>query len=359
MRVVRASSWLIGVVVVVVVVLAAGFIARRYRLSPVAVSLVEVFVWVVFMMLVFLRDTGLLWVIPMPETVRVLPGLLSTAAEQIAVGTAPLDAGLSLSMLIVGGTGLLTIITDYVVLTTRMPLLAAIGLIAVWLIPPIAVPDEVDIMAFVLLAAAILFLMRSDTVRGASRPAAEHANGRCSSDLYRHCCHRGGRDPGRSTDAHSASRARRLGHVRWRCRHRCDAAAGSGSATPGPGRAHARPNQRPRRALPARQHGLPIRRGRVESRPRPHGEPGRIGGIRWHRGGRRDRLTEYVTTVEVLHLASPWPPVPYPAVAVDGLQGRWSAAPYNRTVHGEAGTTQGQSYEVVTIGAAAHARADP
>ena len=163
MRVVRASSWLIGVVVVVVVVLAAGFIARRYRLSPVAVSLVEVFVWVVFMMLVFLRATGLLWVIPTPETVRVLPGLLSTAVGEIAVGAAPLDASLSLSMLIVGGTGLLAIIIGHLVLTARMPLLAAIALIAVWLIPPIAVPGEVDIMAFVLLAAAILFLMRSDT----------------------------------------------------------------------------------------------------------------------------------------------------------------------------------------------------
>ena len=60
-------------------------------------------------------------------------------------------------------------------------------------------------------------------------------------------------------------------------------------------------------------------------------------------------LTEYVTTVEVITLASPRLPVPYPAVEVNGLRGRWSAAPYNRTVLTEAGTTQGQSYDVVTI----------
>src|SRR5918993_627950 len=94
----------------------------------VAVSLIEASVWVVFMMLVFLRDTALLWVVPTPETVRALPGLLRVAGEEIALGAAPLEAGVALSLLIVGGTGLLAIIVDHVVLTARMPLLAAIGL---------------------------------------------------------------------------------------------------------------------------------------------------------------------------------------------------------------------------------------
>ena len=258
MRVVRPSSWLLGAIVLVVAVLAAGFIARRYRLPTIAVSLVEASVWVVFMMLVFLRATGLLWVIPTPETVRVLSGLLSTAAGEIAVGAAPLDASLALSMLIVGGTGLLTIIIDYVVLTARMPLLAAIGLIAVWLIPPIAVPGEVDIMAFVLLAAAILFLMRSDTSsREEPLGREDDPNGRRPSYRHRHCCHRGGGDPRRSTDARPASRARRVGHERWRSRHRYHAAAGRGSATPARARGHARANQRPHRALPARHARSP------------------------------------------------------------------------------------------------------
>ena len=174
MRVVRPSSWLIGAIVLAVAVLAAGYIARRYRLPALAVSLIEASVWVVFMMLVFLRDTAFLLIIPTPETIRELPGLISLASEQIALGAAPLDAGLALSLLIVGGTGLLAIIVDHVVLTARMPLLAAIGLIAISLIPSIAVPGEVDIMAFVLLAAAILFLMRTDT-RSREEPVAREA----------------------------------------------------------------------------------------------------------------------------------------------------------------------------------------
>ena len=78
MRVVRPSSWLLGAIVLSVAILAAGFIARRYRLPALAVTLIEASVWVAFMMLVFLRDTALLWVIPTPETVRALPGLLES-----------------------------------------------------------------------------------------------------------------------------------------------------------------------------------------------------------------------------------------------------------------------------------------
>ena len=63
---------------------------------------------------------------------------------------------------------------------------------------------------------------------------------------------------------------------------------------------------------------------------------------------RTSACREYVTTVEVLNLASPWLPVAFPAVSVNGLAGRWTAAPYNRTVISQAATTQGQNYEVVT-----------
>jgi transglutaminase-like putative cysteine protease len=349
MRVILPSSWLLGTIVLVVAVLAAGFIARRYQLPTVTVSLVEASVWVLFMMLVFLRDTGLLWVIPMPETVRVLPGRLSTAAEQIAVGTAPLDAGLALSMLIVGGTGLLTIIIDYVVLTARMPLLAATGLIAVWLIPPIAVPDEVDIMAFVLLAAAILFLMRSD-ISSRGEPITRRNRQSAGSA---------------ATSIAIAAIAVVVTLVAVPMLTPPVARVGSGTTSGGAridttlrlGDDLARPPEVEvmlvRTSAPAapylrdttvsRFDGEVWKADRVstmslDSKPA-------FGGIAVDD---EIRLTEFVTTVEILHLASSWPPVPYPAVAVDGLQGRWSAASYNRTVHGEAGTTQGQRYEVVT-----------
>jgi hypothetical protein len=349
-RVVRPGSWLVGVVVLVVMVWAAGFIARGYRLPPVAVSVVEASVWVVFMMLVFLRATGLLWVIPTPETVRVLPGLLSTAVAEIAGGAAPLDAGLAVSMLIVGGTGLLTIIIGHLVLTARMPLLAATGLIAVWLIPPIALPADVDIMAFVLLASAILFLMRSDT------RSREEPHGRKSTATA-----------GVPASAIAiAAVAMVVTLVGVPMLTPPVARVGSLANGGGPGiDATLRLGADLRR--PPEYEVMLVRTSAPTAQYLRDSTVSQFDGAVWAADRVRTvsldrdeafgavavddeiRLTEYVTTVEIITLASPRLPVPYPAVEVSGLRGRWSAVPYNRTVLTEAGTAQGQSYEVVTV----------
>lgn len=349
MRVIVPSSWLLGAVVLSVVVLSGGFLARRYRLPAVAVAVVEASVWVVFMMSVFLRDTGLLWFIPTAETVRALPRLLSVAGEEIAAGAAPLDASLPLSMLIVGATGLLTIIVDHIVMTARMPLLAAIGLIAVWLVPAIAVPGDVDVMAFVLLTAAILFLMRTDT-RSREEPM--------------------GREDTRTAGVPATALgigaiAVVVTLVAVPVLPQPVARAGSGTIGAGPGIDATlqlgddlrRPREvevlRVRSSAPAPPY---LRATTLSEFNGDVWEPDRVRTVNLDSAEALGvvsvddeiRLTEYVTTVEVRNLSSPWLPVPYPAVAVNGLEGRWSAAPYNRTVLTQSGTTQGQTYEVVT-----------
>jgi len=169
MGVVKPGGWLLGSVVIATLVLAAGYGARRLRLPAVAVSLIEAGVWVAMMTVVFLRDTALLWIIPTPETIRAVPPLVDDAMDEIILGAAPLEDSIPLAFLIVGAMGLLAIIVDHVVLTARMPLLASIGIVAVSLIPAIAVPREVDVMAFVFLAVAILSLIRVET-RSRERP---------------------------------------------------------------------------------------------------------------------------------------------------------------------------------------------
>ncbi len=349
MRVVRPSSWLLGSIVLAVAILAAGFIARRYRLPAVAVSLIEASVWVVFMMLVFLRDTALLWVIPTPETVRALPGLLGLASEEIAIGAAPLQASVALSLLIVGATGLLTIIVDHVVLTARMPLLAAIGLIAVSLIPSIAVPGDVDVTGFVLLAAAILFLMRADT-RSRDEPVDREATRTAGVP---------------ATALGIGAIAVIVAVVAVPLLPQPVARAGSGSLGNGPGidatLQLGDDLRRPREVevLTVRTDAPTAPYLRATTLSQLEGnvwEPDRVrtvpldtedslGGVSVEDD---IRLNEYITTVEVINLASPWLPVSYPAVKVNGLDGQWVAAAYNRTVISQAATTQGQTYEVVT-----------
>ncbi|HWL76119.1 DUF3488 and transglutaminase-like domain-containing protein [Microbacterium sp.] len=350
MRVVRPSGWLLGAVILTTGILASGYVARRYRLAAIAVSLIEAAVWVVFVSLVFLRDTALLWMIPTPETItRQVPRLVGVASEEIALGAAPLEAGVALSFLIVATTGLLTIVIDHVVLTARMPLLAAIGLIAVSLIPAIAVPSDLDVMAFVLLAAAILFLMRADTrarerqkERDAERTAGVPATALgigaiavvvavVASPLLPQPTVRagaGGLGPGTGIDV-----TLELGDDLRRPREIEVLVMRSNAPTP--------PYLRV--ATLTGFDGAVWNPDRVRSVPLDGPE-----GLSEISVAPNIDVAEYRTNVVVLNLSSPWLPVSYPAVEVTGLTGQWAAVPYNRTVTARSGSTQGQVYEVVS-----------
>ena len=68
--VIRPWPWLLGAVLLSATVLAVGYVARRYRLAAVAVTLLEAAAWALALTFVFFRDTALLWIIPTPATLR-------------------------------------------------------------------------------------------------------------------------------------------------------------------------------------------------------------------------------------------------------------------------------------------------
>ncbi|MHC2998818.1 hypothetical protein OB08_05600 [Microbacterium sp. HJ5] len=348
LRVVKPGGWLLGSVAIATLILAAGFVARRYRLPAVAVSLIEAGVWVAFMTGMFLRDTAFLWVIPTPETFRAVPLLVDDAMDAIVFGAAPLDDSAALAFLVVGSMGLLAIIVDHVVLTARMPLLASIGIVAVSLIPAIAVPRQVDIMSFVFLAVAVLFLIRAET-RSRERPLERTAE----------------------RTAGVPATALGIGAI---------AVVVAVVATP----LLPQPGMRPGAGLgpgpgidATLQLGDDLRRPEVIEVLRVRSDApiapylrattlSRFEGGVWEPDRVRTvpldsdfglgrvsvaddvRVAEYTTKVEVVNLAATWLPVAYPAVEVTGLEGRWAAVPYNRTVVSQSGTTQGQTYEVIS-----------
>lgn len=349
MRVVRPTGWLLGTLVLVAAVLATGYVARRLRLPAVAVSLIEVVVWVAFVTVVFLRDSAFLFVIPTVETFRDIPDILGAAGEEIALGVAPLTPSAPLSMLIVGATGLLAVVIDHVVLTARMPLLAGVGLIAVSLIPAIAVPAEIDVVAFVLLAAAILFLIRTDT-RMREDPGSAEAT----------------RATGVSATAVGIGAiAVVVALVATPLLPQPVIRPGTGNLGPGPG------------IDATLQLGDDLRRPRevevLQVRSDAPTPPylrattlTEFTGAVWEPDSGRsypldsaEALTalpldaeidvaEYSTTVEIRNLNSTWLPVSYPATSIEGLDGVWGAFPYNRTVEARQGGTQGQEYEVIS-----------
>lgn len=345
-RVVERGWWLFGAILLAGLVLAAGYTARRFRLPAVAVTLVEAALWVGFMTLVFLRETALLWVIPTLESLRSVPALVDIAMEEITLGAAPLEATPPLAFVVVGAMGLLTIIVDHVVVTARMPLLASVGIVAVSLIPAIAAPTDVDVMAFVFLAATILFLIRAET-RAREKPLEREAE----------------RTVGVPATAMGIGAiAIVVAVVATPALPQPGARAGAGIG-PGPGiDASLQLGDDLRRpqeveVIRVRTDSPTVPYLRATTLSRFEGgvwEPDRSQTVSLESErafGTVDvdediRLGEYTTSIDVVRLDAPWAPVPYSATAVSGLSGAWGAVPYNRTVATTNGSTQGQSYVV-------------
>jgi transglutaminase-like putative cysteine protease len=346
-RVIDPGWWLVAALVLAALVLGAGYAARTYRLPAVAVTLIEAGVWVVFMTLIFLRDTALLWVIPTVDTVRAVPLLVEAAAQQITVGAAPLEATMPLALVVVGAMGLLTIIVDHVVVTARMPLLASVGIVAVSLIPAIAAPSEVDVIGFVFLAVTILFLMRSET-RSREKPVEQEAERTAGVP---------------ATALGIGAIAIVVAVVATPVLPQPGPRAGSGIG-PGPGIDATlqlgddlrRPQEVEVLRVRTNAPSVPYLRATTLSRfEGGTWEPDRSQTVSLQSErafGTLDadedvRIAEYTADVDVMDLDSPWAPVPYPAVDISGLGGGlWGAVPYNHTVASTNGSTQGQTYEV-------------
>jgi transglutaminase-like putative cysteine protease len=355
LRVVSSGPWLTGAVAVAAVVLGAGFAVRWFRGPGIVVSLVEIVVWAALLTAAFGRDTALLWVIPTFDTFSLGSLLLQSASEDIALGAAPLDAGPALSFLIVGAVGVLAIMIDHVVVTARMPLLAAVGLVAISLIPSIAVPGEVDLVAFALLGASILFLLGVDTRarhRGTTPPSEEPSRGAGTASatavgigvvavvvalvatplLPSPLARAGGMGTGAGGSTIDPSLElgddlRQPGAVEvLRMRWSGDGAPYLRVATlsqfdgsvwdPDEGA-----------TAPLDEDGADLPRTNVD------------GGV---------EVLENRASVEIVDLNSRWAPVTYPAIDVTGLDGQWRAMPGNGTVLADGESVQGQTYDVVS-----------
>lgn len=348
--VIAPGPWVAGAAGLAAAVLAAGLFVRLARLPALVASVVEAVVWIAVLTALFGRSTALLGVIPTPATFAAVPGLFAGASEEIRLGIAPVAPDTGLAFLLVAAVGALALVLDHVVLTARMPLLAGVGLVAVSLIPTIAIPSDVDIVGFVLLAAALLFLLRIDTrARAATR---------------------GHRVPPRRTGASVTALAVAVVAVivavvatpllpQPGLRFATGGSGGSGT-TINPNLELGNDLRQPREVdvLTVRTTAATAPYLRVvtlsrfdgavwspdssDTVPVPADAPvfgpvGADGDV---------ALADAATDVTVLDLDSPWLPVPYPAATVTGLDGDWLGMPQNRTIVTRAGSTRDQQYEV-------------
>lgn len=352
LRVIESGPWTVGAVVLMAAVLAAGYGARWLFRSALAATLIELAVWTGIVTAMYFGSTSIAAVIPSGASLREVPVLIAEAAEHIQVGVAPLVADRSLSFVLVAATGILALVLDHVVLTARMPLLAAVALVAVWLIPALAVPAPIDVVSFVFLAAAILYVIRAETrAREASarRVSRTFLTGRAARGVA-------------AMSAGIATVAIVVAVVATPVLPQ-PAGAGSGFGTGtsiDPSLELGDDLRRPRdiAVLTVRTDAdaIPYLRvatlshfdGEVWEADRVRAVPLREGALPEVRVDDDVEVDEHRTTVEIAYLNSAWLPVPFPATAVEGLVGAWRTLPFNRTVIGESGATRGQTYQTVT-----------
>ena len=342
--VISPGLWVVGAGAMPAVLLTVGYLLRRRRVPAVAVSGVELAVWVAVITLVAFPSQSLLGVIPTGGAFDAARLLVQSASNEILLGAAPLPASAGLNFLVVASLGLLTIALDHVVLTARMPLLAGIALVAVWLVPAIAVPSGVDVIAFAVLAASLLFLIRADT-RTREAPAT------------------GGRAAGVTPVAVA------IGAVAIVAALVAAPALPPPPATAGAGGLIASIDPSLDLGDDLRQRSdVPVLSTYSDSPTPPYLRVATLSvfdGAVWMPDRLRSvpleeaplapvtvdegvRLTEYRTFVSIDQLSSAYLPVSFPAVGVNGLEGLWRSVPYSRTVQTGESNAQGQQYEVIT-----------
>lgn len=343
LRVVHSGAWLPGAALLMAVLLMVGFALRRRRRMPaIAVTLTELAVWTVAITGVFLPETALLRVIPTGGVVQAVPEIVQQAGQEILEGVAPLAATSSLSFVIVAALGLVAIALDHVVLTARMPLLAAVALVIVWLIPAIAVPAGVDVVAFVVLAAAVLFLIRAETrtretsvARAGGVSAVALAIGAVA---IVGAVIGGPVLPPPTATAGGAGLAASI-----------DASLDLGDDLRQPNDVTVLTFRSDAPQLPnLRVATLSLFDGAVWRPDRPRAIPLTDSGLDAVTAADGVGISEYRTNVDVTRLSSAYLPVPFPAVGVTGLSGDWQAVPYSRTLFTGQSNAQGQRYEVVS-----------
>ncbi len=354
--VMQPGSWTLQAAFLTAAVLGAGLAARLFHLPALVATLLEVGIWLFALTAMFGRTTAVLWIIPSPATVSTVPVLFSAASEEIRTGVAPVAPGTGLAFVLVAAIGALAIVLDHVVLTARMPLLAGVGLVAVSLIPTIAIPADVDVTAFVLLAVALLFLLRVDT-RSRHAGARSHPTG----------APRRGR--GASATAFGIAAVAVIVAVvatpllpQPALRFASGGTGGYGT-TINPNLELGNDLRQPRDIdVLTLQTTAPtppyLRAVTLSSFDGSVWQPDRDDTVNVPGDGpvfdappidSDIAVADYTTDISVGELDSPWLPVPSPATTVTGLQGDWLGMPQNRTIVSRSGSSRDQDYSVQTI----------
>lgn len=153
-------GWWFSIGGTVGVVLGAAALARALSARRWLPTLVAVLALVGILTLFFARGTAFLFVVPTRDSLRGLVALAQEGGASIAGQSIPAEATLGVVFLLCVGSGALAVVADVIAIRWRRPALAGVPLAAILSIPTIIGSHLADVFIFVVAAVCWLVLLR-------------------------------------------------------------------------------------------------------------------------------------------------------------------------------------------------------
>lgn len=344
---IQGAGWWFALLVSAALVLVTGAGLRSLGVPRGVVPALLLVESAMVMTVAFGNGSGLLGVLPTPETFARWGQYAQQAGLSIYQQGTPAESLPEFLFLVVGGGCLLALVLDTLAIAFRLPALTAIGVGAVLLVPAALLGDGLDPLALAASAAAFLWLLRCDVRTrqpGTPRPGTALAVGAVATVV---AVLLAGTAPGFDRGGAASFTAGGISI--------------GGTVTPliDLGRDLRRPT-----AVRALTYTTTASTGQYLKLASLDQFTGSV----WkHRERDTKRLssssaigpvfglsdavktTKFTTTVTIDNMQSRWLPVPYPPQDVKGLSGTWSWDPDDLTIGAINTTTQGQTYTATSL----------
>ncbi|MET0853277.1 MAG: DUF3488 and transglutaminase-like domain-containing protein, partial [Microterricola sp.] len=155
------SWWWASVAAIIVTGVSSGLL-RGWGVAPPLVPLLSFAALLVYLTFGFGAGTGLLLLLPTPDTIGVFGALLAEGQSSIQTQAVPAEATPGIVFLLSIGAGLLVLLADTLAIGVRMPALAGIPVAVLAIVPTVVLRQDEQLWVLVLVASAYLLLLRVD-----------------------------------------------------------------------------------------------------------------------------------------------------------------------------------------------------
>ncbi|TFB48179.1 transglutaminaseTgpA domain-containing protein [Cryobacterium tagatosivorans] len=180
----RGSSWWWPMALVGATVLVASGLLRRTRLASSLVPVAGLGVLLATLTLLFGLGTGLLWLVPTPDTLERFGLLVDTGVSSIEQQSIPAEPIEGILFLLAAGAGLMAVLMDALALTLRWPALAGLPVLVPVAVPGLLLDEGAHLVALIAAAAAYLLLLRVDVRLRRVAEANTPSSGRDAPRVY-------------------------------------------------------------------------------------------------------------------------------------------------------------------------------